>query len=128
MKALAPLLAQTFVFSLGAVAVPSGLVATGAWVGLYLAVSAASSLAAYLGWPRWPAWTWLAALGYTLLFAALFCGANLALDALHGAHRPNADVARHLGGLELWFVLFPGIASMAVSGFARTLLSRQARA
>jgi len=29
------------------------------------------------------------------------------LDVLHGADRPKAEIAQHLGGLEIWFFLCP---------------------
>ncbi len=62
----------------------------------------------------WVGWARLAF--YALFFALFFAAANFALDALHGAQRPKADIARQLGGLEVWFVLCPGVVSMALFG------------
>lgn len=58
--------------------------------------------------------TWLTVASYAALFAAIFYGANGALDALHGPHRPGPDVDQSLGGLTLWFALCPGAASVAL--------------
>jgi hypothetical protein len=55
---------------------------------------------------------------YSLLGAVVFAGANFGMDTLHGAHRPKAQVAAHLGGLELWFFLCPGVFSLALGGWA----------
>lgn len=66
----------------------------------------------------WNLRVWLAAALYALYFAAFFAGANFALDALHGAQRPRAEVAAHLGGLELWQFFCPGVFSLAVGALA----------
>ncbi len=58
---------------------------------------------------------WLYGAFCALLVAAFFFGANIGLDALHGANRPKAHVAASLGGLELWFVLCPGLSSFAIA-------------
>ena len=93
-----------------------------AWVCLY----AACLLGAIFSWVRLPSSAgvrfWLSSAGYSLLLAALFFGANGALDALHGAHRAKAQVAESLGGLELWFVLCPGVLVVCVAGCVRSLL------
>jgi hypothetical protein len=62
--------------------------------------------------------SWVRLAIYSVLGAASFAGANFAMDALHGAHRPKAEVASHLGGLELWFVLCPGVFSLALGRLA----------
>lgn len=120
-------LVQTLAFGLAFMPIAAQPVAPLAWVGLYLATALLAVLAAWWRWPRWPARTWLYACFCSLLLAASFWGANFALDALHGAARRKAEVTSTLGGLELWFVLCPGVASIAVSGLARSLLEGNAR-
>jgi hypothetical protein len=65
-----------------------------------------------------PPRTWAALAMYALLGAALFAGANFGMDALHGPNRSRAQVAAHLGGLELWVVLCPGVLSLALGHLA----------
>lgn len=93
---------------------PTATVSAVAWTSLF-SVCAASCFLLFrrqaLGWPP-VAWLYLAAC--CLLLAALFYGANVGLDTLHGASRPKADVAASLSGLELWFVLAPGLASLCL--------------
>lgn len=95
-----------------------------AWAGLF-------TLCALLALPGWrlpvPRLSrgWLIVAGYAALFAATFHGANMGLDALHGAQRRKADVALALGGIELWHVLCPGIVSVALGGCARSIWPAQ---
>lgn len=95
--------------------VPESRVSLVAWLGLYLACN----IGAVEAWARLPASFgsrfWLAVALYSGLFAAMFFGADGALDALHGVHRIKAHVAESLGGLELWFVLCPGVVSAALA-------------
>lgn len=120
-RTLTPLLALTAVFWSGAGLFGTSGVTTPALVSLYgmcLAIAAIQS--------RWrPAWasprTWLAVALYSLLLAALFRGANVGLDALHGAQRVRIDVAASLGGLELWFVLSPGVTAIAVAAWVQCI-------
>jgi hypothetical protein len=65
---------------------------------------------------HWRAHIWLAIAIYAVFFAAFFAGANFALDALHGAQRLKAEVSVHLGGLDLWQFLCPGVFSLALGG------------
>ena len=107
------LLVQALVFAAGVAALQRAGVSAAAWAGLYLCAAVATVTAPCWGPLR--AGLWLALAGYALLFSALFWGANFGLDALHGAHRHKADVAQRLGGLELWFVLCPGVVSVALA-------------
>ncbi len=68
--------------------------------------------------------SWLLFALNVVLLAALFWGANTALDLINGPHRPKVDWAAQLGGLELWFVLFPGVWSIAMTGCARSLQAK----
>lgn len=69
------------------------------------------------------AWLYLA--GCAVLLAGLFFGANAGLDVLHGASRAKVDVAQHLGGLALWCVLCPGLASVALACAVAGLTTRR---
>ena len=122
----APLI-QSIVFWLGAWLLRDQGVSMVAWAVLYVCcVSAAGALqysrfAAYQLPPR----AWLLFAVNSALVAALFWGANTALDLINAPHRPKVDWATHLGGLELWFVLFPGVFSVAIAAWARSLLRQR---
>lgn len=87
---------------------------------LALAASGSARLPARAA--RW----WLAGAMCSLLSAALLFGANAALDALWGAERLKSHAAEALGGLELWFVLWPGVCSVCVAAALRAALTRRA--
>ena len=67
---------------------------------------------------------WLLFALNVVLLAALFWGTNTALDLLNGPRRPKNDWTARLGGLELWFALFPGVWSIAMAGCARSLQAK----
>ena len=69
--------------------------------------------------------SWLYLAACAVLLAALFFGANAGLDVLHGASRPKAHVAQQLGGLALWCVLCPGLASVALACAVAGLTTRR---
>ncbi len=69
---------------------------------------------------------WLAVAGYALLLASIFRGAEFALDALNGPQRRKADMASHLGGLELWMALC-AVAAFAVMAAAASACRRLKR-
>ena len=110
---VSPLGAQAAFFAAMVASLPPSGVSPLAWTTLYVGALAVAVLAMrHITLPL------KAALGWGLqsvLLALIFFGANGGLDALHGAHRPKAEVARYLGGLELWFVLCPGAASVALA-------------
>lgn len=70
---------------------------------------------------------WLGLAGASVLFAAIFFGANGALDALNGPRPSPLDSGGSLGGFELWYALCPGLTSVAAAGWARSLCLRPAR-
>ena len=118
----------TLCFALGATAMSTAAVSLRAWLVLYaLCVAVAAVI-----WAARPelarATTWLVAASYAALFAAIFYGANLALDALQGPHRNDGSVAHHLEGLELWFVLCPGMVSVAWGSWLHTVMRGRCRA
>jgi hypothetical protein len=115
MKYLAAWLALSSAYWPVAALLGSAGVGPGAWWALYavcmlLAMLLVKSRSLAL---RSGAWLYLA--GCAVLLAGLFFGANAGLDVLHGASRPKADVAQQLGGLALWCVLCPGLASVALA-------------
>ena len=62
--------------------------------------------------------TWLSRAGQSVALALLFYGANAARDVLLGLDRPKAETPAWLGGLELWWILCPGAASVALAAAA----------
>lgn len=102
------------------VAVGAAAVDPLAWAVLFLACALACVLALRASAPKVAPAVWLYLAGCATLVAGIFYGANIGLDALHGATRPKANVAASLGGLELWFVFFPGLASVAMACSAGT--------
>ncbi len=111
---LAGMLCLTLLYGFGSFLFATETVSYTAWVSLYgvcalvFAVIRASGVGAGAAGP------WLAVALHAALFAVIFFGAGLALDALHGVHRAGPDVAGSLGGLALWFVLCPGVVSVAL--------------
>ena len=103
---------------------PSVSVSVVAWAALFLACLCCTLLVSLLRVRLHQATTWLYVAACSALLAVAFFGANLALDALHGVGRPKVDVAASLGGLELWFVLCPGVTSVALAGAAASLVAK----
>jgi hypothetical protein len=62
-----------------------------------------------------PAIVWTIRAAYCVLLAAFFYGANQARDILYGPERLKADLPGWFGGLELWWILCPGIASVLLA-------------
>jgi hypothetical protein len=62
---------------------------------------------------------WASTLMYAALLAILFFGADLALSVLGNSVKPRSQLPAFLGGLEMHFVLVPGIASVALGELAR---------
>lgn len=127
MKTWFPLVAQFATFWSAVALMPGESVAVPAWATLYAIALSAFLVSASVGYPNWSPYQWLAAVFYSVFFAVLFYGANLGLDVLHGANRPKTEVAQHLGGLEIWFFLCPGVFVVALAGLVRVLLSSAPR-
>jgi len=127
MKTLVALMAQFATFWSVVALIPAESVTVPAWATLYAITLCAFLYSASAGYPNWSPYQWLAAVFYSLFFAVLFYSANVGLDVLHGANRPKAEVAQHLGGLEVWFFLCPGVFAFAIAGLARVLLSSPPR-
>jgi len=103
-------------YGAGVAALPAAHVHPASWTALFMACL----VAAVPLWRRWPQ-AGLSIAGYSLLLAGIFLGANRGLDALNGPDRATLDVARSLGGLELWFVLCPGVSALGLGGWLRAL-------
>ena len=110
----AGLLGLSLSYGLGSSLVATEAVSFTAWVSLYASCVLAFGVIPVRRAGPWRAATWLKAAFCAALFAAIFYGANGAVDALRGPHRAGPAVARSLDGLALWFVLFPGIVSVAL--------------
>jgi len=120
----AALLVQFAAFWSAVAAIPAGSVTPAAWASLYALAVLAFVCFRFVVDLKWPARKWFIVLFYALFLALVFYGANIGLDVLHGANRRKADVARYLGGLEIWFFLCPGVAAFAVAGLLQAALSR----
>jgi len=68
-------------------------------------------------YPRSPR-TWLATLLYALLLAAVFSGADFAMGILGNSIKPRAALPAAFGGLELYWLLVFGVASVAMGAWA----------
>ena len=69
--------------------------------------------------------TWVKAALYTLLLSSLFFGTDLALQALGNTVRPRATLSPYLGGLELYWLLVPGVLSVVTGALAGAVLERR---
>ena len=63
-------------------------------------------------WAAAPPTAWAIRVAYCVLLAAMFFGTNQARDILYGPERLKASLPVWFGGLELWWILCPGIASV----------------
>lgn len=91
-----------------------------AWAVLYLAGVAALSL-----WLREPASTAarrraVEVLGYSMLLGVWFFGADRGLAVLGNSVRPRQALPGFLHGLELYYLLVPGVATVALGRLAAT--------
>ena len=109
-------------FWLGAGVLCTLAVSAAAWTGLY----AVCGVAALVLWAselvKAKILGWMCAAHCAVLLAAFCYGVNGGLDALYGIHRHRSHPEDRLGGLELWFMLCQGAASVALAGAARSLL------
>ena len=121
--------AAVLVALLGGVAqaLPSGTMSPAFWAGSWAIATLVAVLLALpaIGPVRSRDWLWLA--GGSVWFAAIFFGANRGLDALHGPRPSPLDTGGSLGGFELWYALCPGLTSIALAGWVRSLLRRSNR-
>jgi hypothetical protein len=67
------------------------------------------------GRSRAPAIGWTVRAAYCVLLAMLFYGTNQARDILYGPERLKPELPGWLGGLELWWILCPGLVSVCLA-------------
>lgn len=84
------------------------------WIGL-LVLGAVSTVVLQLQ-SRWQlsCRSWLLCAFYCVLLASLFFGADFALTVLGTSVKPRAELPSFLNGLELYYILVPGFASIAI--------------
>jgi hypothetical protein len=129
LRSFAKALPQTLTALLGHMvafwaAAHSVMASPGAWLVLYLLGVLAVVLLGQLAIGRQPWQRWLRIFGYAALGAALFFGADFALDALGKSVAPRSAGAAFHGGVELYHVLFPGLASVAFGFMVSSLVCR----
>jgi len=99
----------------------------GAWLVLYAA--GAVFLCAAPGHRAYPRSikAWLAVAFYSVLLAAVFFGADFALQTLGNSARPRASLPSWFGGLELYYVLVPGVTSVAIGALTGAVAAHLTR-
>lgn len=129
LRVIASLLAYLLAYSAFLLLLPAtGSVPRASWVALLawgLIVTAVLQLQS-----RWnvSARSWVLCAGYAVLLALLFFGADFALTALGTSVKPRAALPAFLNGLELYYLLVPGVASMAMgAAVGAWLQARQQR-
>ena len=98
-------------------------VSLAAWAVLYACCFSAASALQHSRFTRYvsrPS-AWLLFSVNSVLVAVLFWGANAGLDLIGNTNRQHAEWPAYFGGLELWFALCPGVFSVAIAGYARSL-------
>ena len=119
MGTIAGLLAHAISFAGFVTILPTLSVSLAAWLVLYAVGVIVVLLGPRLTLVAYTARGWSLALFYAVLSAVIFAGADLALQALGNAVKPRAIVPPALGGLEFYFLLVPGVASVALGQLAR---------
>ena len=107
----------SFVVVVATVATPS--VSIIAWLALYGVGALCLLIGPYLRLPKLPARQWAMVLMYALLLAVIFAGAEFGLQTLGNSVKPRGVLPSYLGGLEPYFMLVPGVASVALGELAR---------
>ena len=110
--------ALALLFGAVAVLAPAGFATPAAWA---FAAAAVPATAAWLWRPSagiGTAWSWLLLALNSALLAALFYGANEALDLLRPPGRRDLPYAT-LFGLELWTLFCPLLTVVALAGAVR---------
>lgn len=103
-------------------ALPQQQVAPAAWLAVYaIGLVFLACAPRHRLYPQAPAW-WLRVLLYSVLLAAIFFGADWALNTLGNSVKGRATLPAAFGGLELYAVLAPGVASVALGAWVGALL------
>ena len=119
MGTVASLLTHLLSFAgvVAAVATPS--VSFLAWLALYGVGAAYLLIGPYVRIPKLSARQWAILLGYALLLSVIFAGIELGLQTLGNSVKLRGVLPSYLGGLEPYFMLVPGVASVALGELAR---------
>ena len=107
----------SFVVVVATVATPS--VSFIAWLALYGVGSAYLLIGRYVPLPKLSARQWAMLFVYALILAVIFAGAEFGLQTLGNSVKPRGVLPSYLGGLEPYFMLVPGVASVALGELAR---------
>ena len=107
----------SFVVVVATVATPS--VSFIAWLALYGVGSAYLLIGRYVPLPKLSARQWGMLFVYALLLAVIFAGAEFGLQTLGNSVKPRGVLPSYLGGLEPYFMLVPGFASVALGELVR---------
>lgn len=127
MNAAARLLAHATTFALLACVLEPAAVAPDALLGLFLSGTLVLALGPCLSCYPHAARTWAQVVFYSLLLGGLFFGADFALLALGNSVKPRAILPPAFGGLELYWVLVPGVASVGAGAWVGALLRQRHR-
>ena len=126
MKTIASLVAHSIAFTAFVGLCRPDTVAPVALLGVFVAGFA------FLVWaprhkrcPRSPV-AWLATFVYAILLAAVFAGADFAMEALGNSIRSRAPLPPAFGGLELYWLLVFGVATVAVGALVGSTVERRA--
>ena len=107
----------SFVVVVATVATPS--VSLIAWLTLYGVGAAYLLIGPYAPLPKLSARQWAMLFVYALILAVIFAGAEFGLQTLGNSVKPRGVLPSYLGGLEPYFMLVPGVASVALGELAR---------
>ena len=107
----------SFVVVVATVATPS--VSLIAWLSLYGVGAAYLLIGPYVPLPKLSVRQWAMLFVYALILAVIFAGAEFGLQTLGNSVKPRGGLPSYLGGLELYFMLVPGVASVALGELAR---------
>ena len=116
----------SFVVVVATVATPS--VSFIAWLTLYGVGAAYLLIGPYGSLLKLSAQQWALLLMYSVLLAVIFAGAEFGLQTLGNSVKPRGVLPAYLGGLELYFMLAPGVASVALGELARKAVAHFRRA
>jgi hypothetical protein len=122
MSFAAGLLTHAAIFWAFVVLVPAAGVARGAWAFAYAAGALCLFAAQRARHLRLSPARALKLVGYSILVAALFFGADFALTTLGNSVTPRQALPAAFGGLELWYLLVPGVAAVALGSWVTGVL------
>ena len=123
MGTAAGLLTHWLSFALVVTTVAPPSVSPVAWLALYGVGVGYMLIGPYVRIPKLSARQWALLLMYSVLLAVIFAGAEFGLQTLGNSVKPRGVLPAYLGGLEPYFMLVPGVASVALGELARKAVS-----